>query len=165
MLFACLFKLQELWLATPDSLWCLRLSGYFWTLQVHIFISTAHLEHQLLFCWFTALAFVFELIRGKMRYCFVSFLTTRRDSNLTDKTQLPVWCLQVWYQCVSDRYPWKHLNTIPSGVAMTGDDIFTVACPAVHWWWPCCDVWAYIAGIQPTDDHLSPIPCSGGESA
>lgn len=116
---------------------------------------TAHLEHQLLFYWFTALAFIFELIRGKMRYCFVSFLTTRRDSNLIDKTQLPVRCLQVWYLCISDSYPWKHLNTVPSGVALTGDDIFTVSCPAKCWWGLCCDVWACISGIQPTDDSLA----------
>lgn len=162
--FGCLFKLQEFWSATPDSVWCLRLSGYFWTLQVDTFVLNAHLEHQLFLYWF-ALAFCFKLIRGTVIDHFVSFLT-RKDSNLTDKTtSSPVQFTSVLFVhewLLSLKAP--H-HTVPSGMATISNDIFTVSCTARSWWWPCCDMWAYISGIQPTDDSLVPILCSGGESA
>lgn len=141
--FGCLFKLPEVWWATPDSVWCLRLSSYFWTLQIDIFVLTAHLEHQLLLCWFTALAFIFQLIRGTLRD-IVLFPFWPEDILTLLTRELPVQCLQVWCLCMSELSLKAPQYTVPSGVATTTDDIFTVSCPARSWWWLCCDMWIYI---------------------
>lgn len=93
-----------------SSMWCPRLSGYFWTLQVDIFVLSAHLEHQLLLYWFIALAFLFKLIRGKLRDVVLFPFWSEEILTLLTR-QLSVQCFQVWYLCMSDGCPWKHLTT------------------------------------------------------